>query len=204
MNNKTKINKMKLKTLLKKFPILVVIQHNNLTVKDWFELKQQINQLSSQLSSKFLLNERLEDSQPDLKILSIKNSLLKHVLLETLSTRGNSFDDNLVKTLCQGPNLLIGCQSVEQLKSLFNLISTSTKYLFISCFYNNQLLTHLDLKVLLKTNLSIYQCFISCLDKKTELYNTLQTYLEFQPLQNVQTNLLAIFSTLKNFKRIEN
>lgn len=204
MNNKTKINKIKLKTLLKKCPILVVIQHNNLTVKDWFELKQQINQLSPQLSSKFLLNERLEDYQPDLKILSIKNSLLKNVLLEKLSTQGNSFDDNLVKTLYQGPNLLIGCQSVEQLKSLFKLLSTSTKYLFISCFYNNQLLTHLDLKVLLKTNLSIYQSFISCLDKKTELYNTLQTYLEFQPLQNVQTNLLAIFSTLKNFKRIEN
>jgi hypothetical protein len=204
MNNKTKINKIKLKTLLKKFPILVVIQHNNFTVKDWFELKQQINQLSPQLSSNFLLNQRLEDSQPHLKILSIKNSLLKYVLLETLSTQGNSFDDNLVKTLCQGPNLLIGCQSVEQLKSLFKLVSTSTKYLFISCFYNNQLLTHLDLKVLLKTNSSIYQCFISCLDKKTELYNTLQTHLEFQPLQNVQTNLLAIFSTLKNFKRIEN
>lgn len=204
MNNKTKINKIKLKTLLKKFPILVVIQHNNLSVKDWFELKQQINQLSPQLSSNFSLNERLEDSQPHLKILSIKNSLLKYGLLETLSTQGNSFDDKLVKTLCQGPNLLIGCQSVEQLKSLFKLVSTSTKYLFISCFYNNQLLTHLDLKVLLNTNSSIYQCFISCLDKKTELYNTLQTHLEFQPLKNIQTNLIAIFSVLKNFKRIEN
>ena len=204
MNNKTKINKIKLKTLLKKFPILVVIQHNNLTVKDWFELKQQINSLSPQLASDFMLNERLEYSQPNLKILSIKNSLLKYVLLETHSTQGNSFNDTLVKTLCQGPNLLIGCQSVEQLQSLFKLVNTSTKYLFISCFYNNQLLTHLDLKALLKTNSSIYQRFISCLDKKTELYNTLQTYLEFQPLQNVQTNLLAIFSALKNFKRIEN
>lgn len=204
MNNKTKINKIKLKTFLNQFPILLLIQHNNLTVKDWFELKQQINELSAELSSDFLLNQRRVTSQPSLKILSIKNSLLKYVLLEKQSAQGDFFDDNSVKTLCQGPNLLIGCQNVEQLQSLFKLVNTSTKYLFISCFYNNQLLTHLDLEVLLKTKSSIYQCFISCLDKKTELYNTLHTYLEFQPLQNIQTNLLAIFSALKNRKTTRN
>ena len=201
-----------METFVNQFPIVVLVQHNNLTVKEWFHFKEQILKKTNHSTFQFL---------------NTKNSLLTQVLVENYlrsslnfkkdekqacfasfseSNRVSSscFENSSLKKMCQGPNFLIGCHDSDQLQSLWNLVSSTNKCLFISCFYKKKLLNHLDLEILFKTNSSIYQTFLSNLDKKTQLHDTLQIPLQLHPLITLQTNLLLVFSALKQWKIQEN
>ena len=188
INFKKKNKKLKTETFVNQFPILVLLQHNNLTINEWFDFKSQIQ-------------------QKKIQFLTIKNSLLKQVLLKNspvlfdLKKKQLSSDNKeFVETLCQGPNVLVGCQDLNQLESLWHYLSGDTKCIFMSCFYKGKILNHLDVEILLKTNSSIYYTLFSHLDKKTELYSVLQNKLELHPLLNLQTSLLAVISLLKHSK----
>ena len=199
INFKKKNKKLKTETFVNQFPILVLLQHNNLTVNEWFDFKSQIQQKKT-LSSSFC-------SQKEIQFLTIKNSLLKQVLVNHSSVlfdlkkkQLSSDNKEFVETLCQGPNVLVGCQDLNQLESLWHYLSGDTKCIFMSCFYKGKILNHLDVEILLKTNSSIYYTLFSHLDKKTELYSVLQNKLELHPLLNLQTSLLAVISLLKHSK----
>ena len=144
INFKKKNKKLKTETFVNQFPILVLLQHNNLTINEWFDFKSQIQ-------------------QKKIQFLTIKNSLLKQVLLKNspvlfdLKKKQLSSDNKeFVETLCQGPNVLVGCQDLNQLESLWHYLSGDTKCIFMSCFYKGKILNHLDVEILLKTNSSIY------------------------------------------------
>lgn len=202
INFKKKNKKLKTETFVNQFPILVLLQHNNLTVNEWFNFKTQIQQKKT-LSSSFR-------EQKEIQFLTIKNSLLKQVLVNHSSIlfdlkkkQLSSDNKEFVETLCQGPNVLVGCQDFNQLKSLWHYLSGNTKCIFMSCFHEGKILNHLDVEILLKTNSSIYHTLFSHLDKKTELYFALQNKLELHPLLNLQTNLLTVISLLKQSKTQE-
>ena len=177
-NYKKKINKIKTQDFLDEFSIKILLQHNNFTVKDWFNFRKKIQEIS---------NDSVE-------IFNVKNSLLKKSLLTFTDEKNSQF-------VCQGPNFIIGCNNDKHLKSIWKEIQSHSKLLFISCFYNKKLLNHLDLKLLLNTDSSIYLQFLHTLDKKTEFFNTLQHHLNIEPLFVVQSQYLTVLDSLKNLKK---
>lgn len=178
INNKKKINKIKTQKFLNEFSIKFLLQHNNFTVKDWFDLKKKIQEIG-------------EDS---VEIFTIKNSLLK----KSLFTLNNQEE---FQFLCQGPNFFIGCKNKNHFKPLWSFINSNPKLNFISCFYENQLVNHLDLEVLLKTDFSIYSNLVDILNKKTELYNLLQHELTLYPLMALQSHSITVLEHLKQSKK---
>lgn len=189
INTKKKINKIKIKTFLKEFPIIFLLQHNNFTVNDWFDFRQKIQEIN--------------DKPLNIEILNIKNSLFKKILESSyekstdFSVSVNNMDLNNLKFIFQGPNFIVGCKNENHLKLISNCIKSSPKLVFISCLYKNQLLNHLDFEILLKTNSSVYNNLFFNLDKKTELYSTLYNPLNLYPLFHVQSNLINILSLIK-------
>lgn len=195
INNKKKIYQIKTKNFLKKFPIIFLLQHNNFTVNDWFHFKQKINEIS--VNNKLKNNSTNSANCGDFEILNIKNSLLKNILKS--NANGEQVTRPNLEFLCQGPNFIIGCKTDKHLNALWDCINSNSKLVFISCLYQNQLLNHLDVELLLKTNLSIYQALLQSLDQKTQIYRLLQSQLQIQPLNLIQYNFLTQLSST-NFK----
>lgn len=177
INYKKKINKIKTQNFLDEFSIKFLLQHNNFTVKDWVDFRQKIQEVS----------------ENSVEILNVKNSLLKKSLL-------TFYDKELSKNLCQGPNFLIGCKNHNKLIPIWNFLNSNYKLIFISCFYKDQLLTHLDLEILLKTDLSIYSNFTKVLEKHIDLFNTLNYHLNMHPLFMVQSHSITVLELLKESK----
>jgi len=178
INKKKKINKIKTQKFLDDFSIKLLLQHNNFTVKDWFDFRQKIQEISDN----------------SVEILNVKNSLLKN----NLPTFKNK---ELFTSLCQGPNFMIGCKNDNHLKSIWNYLNSNSKLLFISCFYKNQLLNHLDLEVFFQTDFSVYSKLFQILDKKTELSHTLQHHLKIGPFFLIQSESIQVLEFLKESKK---
>lgn len=206
INNKKKITKIKMENFLNEFPILILLQHNNFTVNDWLTFRKKIQEITTNKNSDSLPNFRKNGKEsntkksqtvPQLEILNVKNSLLKKILLNPDFFKISNSSPNTLNFICQGPNFLIGCKDDSHLNFIWNSINSNSKLIFITCIYRNQLLNHLDLQTLLKTNSSIYSDFIHNLDKKTNLYNTLQQSFKLSPLFLVQYNFLNTLSLVK-------
>lgn len=187
INNKKKIYQIKTKNFLEKFPIIFLLQHNNFTVNDWFVFKQKINEIN--VNNKLKNESRNLVNCGDFEILNIKNSLLKNILKSNVNTEQTTRQN--LESLCQGPNFIIGCKTDKHLNVLWDCINSNSKLVFISCLYQNQLLNHLDVELLLKTNLSVYKTLLQSLDQKTQIYHLLQSRLNIQPLDLIQHNFLT-------------
>ena len=173
INHKKKINKIKTESFLTDFPIIFLLQHHNFTIKDWFDLRLKLKEIKN------------------VEILNVKNSLLKKNLL--------TFDNHKnLEFLCQGPNLIIGCKDENDFKFIWNFLNSQSKLQFISCFYKKKLWNHLDIEIYLKTTFYIYSEFLQILDKKTNLYHTLQYKLNINPLFLIKSNQIQILEHLKH------
>jgi len=197
IKNKKKINKIKTETFLEKFPILFLLQQNNFTVSDWFDFKQKIQEIENQSDSKF---NNLENGKK-IGILNIKNSVFKKILQASTNaeiSKSNSLSS--ISSILQGPNFIIGCENDAQLDFIWKCVRSNKKLVFISCLYQSQLINHLDLEILLKTNSSVYQTLIHQFDKKTELYSVLNQTLTIQPLISVQLDFLNVLNYMQKEK----
>lgn len=194
INNKKKINKIKTEIFLKKFPLLFLLQHNNLTVNDWFDLRQKLKEISEKSST---TNELSLEKSSCIEILNIKNSVFKKSVPTRLLERDFKEESNSLNFILQGPNFLVGCQNPDHLKMIWHCIQSHPKLVFISCLYNNQLVNHLDFEILLKTNSSIYQNLFFQLEKKTELLHTLRPDSILHPGIAIQQNFLMALSFIK-------
>lgn len=174
IHHKKKRNKLKTENFLNEFPIIIVLQHNNFTIKDWFDFRQKLQEISGDC----------------IEILNVKNSLLKKSLVAINSEKNLLF-------LCQGPNLILGCKDETQLKSIWSFLNSYSKLIFISCFYKKQILNNLDLEIYFKTTNSIYSEFLGVLDRKTQLSFLLKQSVQLQPLFNIQQNSIGVLECLK-------
>lgn len=185
MINRKIRNKKKTENFIKQYPIIFLIQHHNFSVIDWFNFKQNLQEILSNSSN------NLSTSQ--IEILNRKNSLLKKVLNQSFKGKNLKSLDSLF----QGPNFLLGCENDDHLKIIWNSINSNSKLLFISCFYRNTLLNHLDLSILLETNSSIYSNLLYNLNKTNEFFDTLQNVKEISPLYFIQSNLINVLSSIR-------
>lgn len=178
ITTKKKINKIKTQNFLEKFSINLLLQHNNFSVKEWFDFKQKIQEISGNT----------------VEIFHVKNNLLKKSLHDL-------YNDENLEFLCQGPNFILGCKDETHLKLIWKEIQSNSKLLFISCFYHKKLWNHLDLELFLKTDSSIYLQFLHTLDKKTLLSSTLQYPLQLYPLFLLQSQCITVLESLKESKK---
>jgi hypothetical protein len=284
MTHPKKINdKIKTQKFLNNFPFIFLVQHQNLTVKEWLELKNTIYQhvfyknpeCSCSFSTKNCTSEpqlvlrkpqlslkeasslsqnpkkwRTELSNSffeKLEILNVKNSVLLKIFqnpqlelrkpqltlrepqlglrvsshltksqfklgsrissnLETQwgthSTFGNQHSTEVkvhgFESLCQGPNFLLGCRDEIHLPLLWTIIQSHSKLVFISCIYKNQLLNHLDVEALLKTQNSVYFDLLNQLNNSKKLINILKQGCIPSPLLRMQSDLYRTLVFLKN------
>ena len=107
---------------------------------------------------------------------------------------------NLIYSFTSIGNLSNSLIPESELFQPFNVTYSNSKLVFISCFYKDQLLTHLDLEILLKTDFSIYSNFTQIIEKQTDLFNTLDYHLKMHPLFMIQSNSIRILEFLKQSK----
>jgi hypothetical protein len=212
INPKKKISKIKTQQFLKDYPYLFLLQQKNLTVKDWLQFKNTLEEESLKLISR----DPKEDPERNQKfnhwgVLNLKNSLLKKILTtphssveldlhletsESLDFLADS-DRNTLQFLCQGPNLLLGFHNEQFLRLLWKLIQSNSKFLFISCLYKRKLLNHLDIEALLNVKISVHSDFFLALDKQTEFLTLLDQSLLISPLITIPQDLIQTLSQLK-------
>ena len=104
------------KNFFKEYPIILIYQHNNLTVKQRIDLKVQLQTFNN------------------IKTLTVKNSIVDRLCFSSL------------QNLLQGPIILVGCHNLEELKYIWGILKTSPSFLFVGSEFNNKIYTHLDLK----------------------------------------------------------
>lgn len=172
INKKNIYSIVKTKKFFEEYPLILLYQHNNLTVKQHIDLKIQIQSLLS----------KSQENLETIKILTVKNSIIEKVF--TLSkdkvpallkkdriqknTENNQFTDSkntlAFSSVLQGPLFLLGCQNREQVQSIWNVLKSRPSFLFLGCKSNNQIYTHLDMEKSLQLNNTIYYDFLFVLD----------------------------------------
>jgi hypothetical protein len=182
---KKKIDYSKTRDILKKYPIILLFQHNNCTVTDWYKLKTNIAQYSPQQQS---------------KILCIQNSVANKIF-----STDSRFSSTCPKAqnLFQGPNLLVGCTTLDQLDNIWNCISYNSQIIFVGGFYQNIHLTHLDLKVLQQlkkqgvySQALLQQLFYKNLHINSTLLPVLYTTIEYNFIMNLRLQLYSCIARI--------
>jgi hypothetical protein len=198
----------------KKYPVILMYQHNNLTVKQIINLKVELQIFDN------------------IKILIAKNSIVDRFFLENVfylflqsvffygvkkDKRHNVKKDknqigcllknkqniqkekiigNGIQNLIQGPLLLIGCNSMEEVQKISMILKASPSFLFLGSLYNNQIYTHLDFQKSLELNNNVYYEFLSVYDQLLNFYNIIN-YQNMLQNSVVFHNLFSICNLLK-------
>ena len=196
-HHKKKLTQFKTKQFLNKFPIILIFQQTDFTVTDWLHFRKTLHQ---QITSQF------HSQVVDCEILKVKNCVLKKIFSTSpdLSLLSASYkQEHSVPLVFQGPNCLIGCQNLEQLKIVWNFLNSPSKLdqfgnkkIFISCLFYNKLWNHLDIQALLKIDKSIYLDFMATLNRQTLFYSTLRDHLNLYPLFTIQNSLIQVIDSM--------
>jgi ribosomal protein L10 len=168
----------KTKNFFNTYPLMLFVQHNNLSVKEWSGLRMEIKQLDS------------------VNMLILKNSIV-----ENITFNPNMIDKNIIESLFQGPCLAIGCLELSQFRKITKIFQVTPKVLIIAAVLNKQLLTHLDLDKLLTLNTNIYNSLINEMSQSMNLCNIIQSPLNFQILDQIPKNLINCLYYIKNTKQ---
>jgi hypothetical protein len=133
----------KTKKFFKEHPLVMIYQHNNLSVKQRIDLKIQLQSLNN------------------VKTLTAKNSIVERIYQHKQHKQHkDKINGNPLENLLQGPLFLLGCNNIEQVKDIWGVLKTSPSFLFLGSQYDNQIYTHLDIQKSLDINSTIYSSFL--------------------------------------------
>lgn len=178
ISQKNIYNLEKTKIFFKEYPFIMIYQHNNLTVKHCIDLKVRLESLNN------------------VKIFTVKNSIVDKVCCSFLQ---NKQVTNEIQNLLQGPLFLLGCHNLEEVKTVWNVLKTSSSFLFLGGQFDNQLYTHLDLQKSLEINNTIYYDFLNILDQQLNFPNsgffclTENHYNLLLDKNTISSNLFSLF-----------
>lgn len=201
-SKKKKISVLKTKNFFEKYPILLFLQHNNCTTKDWSDFKKKNVEFLVLKNSIPKIVRCLENDQAE----SIKSSPNQRFGANWNNTSGNdkvlgnsnfsalSYDK--VNALFQGPSIALGCRDIEQLDKVWTFLKSQSNLVFVGGFLQNQVLNHLDIEKLLKINHSIYNVLLSQLNVQNELYGTLKKSLNLNYLNQISQSFLNTLSVI--------
>jgi len=173
---KKQINLKKTINFFSEYKIILSFQYNNLTVKEWCDFKLKLQKLKK-IGILFTKNTLMKKVQESTKLTNtIKynnklNSTLKHDIIVENNIKKNFF--------FQGPSVIVGCETIEELEYIFNLIKSSPNIILLGGWLETQPLTHLDLTKLLQVNTSSYNRLISLFANTTTFHDILNQHLKF-------------------------
>lgn len=160
------------------YPIVLFLQHNNLSVKEWSTLRIHL--------------KHLENAE----MLILKNSVIENIIATE-----NYHNKEILQSMFQGPCLAIGCFELSQLIKIMEIIKKTSKILTVGAIIEKKILTHLDLNKLITLNTSVYNSLLNNFSYSSIFYNTLQNSLNFEILQQTQRNLMYCLSILQTTKK---
>ena len=164
-------------SFFQEYPIILIYQHNNLTVKQHIDLKIKLQQ------------------QDNVKTLIVKNSILEKVCSSLgqdikNSTYQDSRDkvkidnnENKLQNLLQGPVFLLGFHQLEELKTIWDILKMTPNFVLLGGQVYNQLYTHLDIKSSLELNNTIYHDLLYVINQQINNQNNILYY-----------NILSVFN----------
>ena len=150
--------------------LVFFFNYNHVSIEEWRVLKNQfskINQVRT-LVVKNKIGNRIvrQNTEENIQHRTIENSLSNYLLNKKTE---QSFEK--IYTLFQGPTFLIGINSPEQSKQIFNIVKKEKKLVFVGGLYQEKQINHLDLDRLLIVEKTAYTSLIHIL--QSSLYITL-------------------------------
>ena len=168
------ITLLKIEKFVHTYPNIIFFQHNNLSVKQWSQLRIQLKQIKKS------------------NLLVLKNSIIETVILEQNSSRKSQLDN-----IFQGPCFAIGFLQETQLSEIIRLTQSISNIYLLGGKFNEKLLTHLDILKFLQLDKTVYYNFIDNLNQPQLFSNTLQNSIELSVLKQVPLNFLHCLEVLK-------
>lgn len=193
MTTKKKIDLLKTYSFFDKYPIMMFFQHNNLSVTDWSNLRTNISKIT------------------ETKILITKNTIVEKVLLDNNKNKNFSttLTDPKIKTLFQGPNFILGCQNLEQLELIWNDLKKNSNVIFVGGLFENQIITHLDLKKLLELknygnnkNMLLTDLFYNTLNINSSFVKLIKNDMNINPISMIPLTLVNSLNQIQNQQNV--
>jgi ribosomal protein L10 len=171
-----KITILNTKNFFQKYPIVLVIQHNNLSVKEWNHLRVGLKKTEK------------------IGIYSLKNSIAANFI----DFQNYNYNGQLI---FQGPCAVIGCLHVSALRSILDQLKLTPKIILIGAVYNKHILTHLDINKMYHLDYSVYISVLQILKNSTNLSITFNNFLNFEILQYTTQRFLNLINLMQFIKK---
>ena len=161
------------------YPIMLFLQHNNLSVKEWSSLRIHLKQFDN------------------VSMLLLKNSVIENIIVTE-----NSQNKKILQSMFQGPCFAIGCFEFSQLIKVMELVKKNPKILTVGALLEKKILTHLDLNKIITLDNTVYKSLFNNFSQSSLFLNTLENSLNFQILQHKQRDLISCLSFLQTQKTV--
>jgi ribosomal protein L10 len=175
---------LKTEKFITKYPIILFFQHNNLSVKQWLVLRNQLKNIESG------------------ELLLFKNTLIKNVLIKK-----NLIDS---QSIFQGPCFALGFSDFSQFHDLLKRVNSSSLKILLKTnqistifliggLLDNKIISHLDISKITKLDSNIYDNFVFNLKKSNQICHVLQTSLLYpsHQMNQICSNFIECLEILK-------
>ena len=184
---KNKIISHNISTFLEVHLLLFFFNYNHMSIEEWRIIKSELGQIEkykykffkNQISNNFI--KKSKQTFTSFSIDKKQNNDKKKPEFEKLST------------LFQTPTFLMGINSLEKCKQVFDLTKKHKKLIFVGGIYQNQIINHLDLDYLLKVQEFAYPTLLS----------NLQYNLELSPVTNTLIRLCHLLEFYQEKKMVQ-
>lgn len=171
---KRNINVLKLQNFIQKYPYILFFQHNNLSVKQWDQLRQELKNLKT----------------TDL-------ILIKNTYIQTLFCENAFFDTKKLAKIFQGPCFAVGFSQQTQFKEINQKIHKFSSILLLAALFDKKLLTHLEVSKFITLDERIYSSLLGKLNQSNAFVNILENSLDFNILHSTVLRLLYFLEIIK-------
>jgi ribosomal protein L10 len=150
MNEKKRLDLLKIERFLATYPCVLYFQYQSMSLAQWNILKKRVQESG------------------DVRVLLVKNTLVEHhVQIQGIQSRTLPF--------FAGPSFFVGCVEPSQIQLVVDAFRGYKNILCIGGFYNNSILTHLDVAALMSLDTSVYPGLITSFGAADRLYTTLHS-----------------------------
>lgn len=152
--------------------LVFFFNYNHMSIEEWRVLKNQfskINQVRTLVVKNKIGNRIVRQNIEE----NIDHKIIENSLPDYSSNKKREQSFEKINTLFQGPTFLIGINSPEQSKQIFNIVKKEKKLIFVGGLYQKKQINHLDVDRLLMVEKTAYTSLINIL--QSSLYTTLLT-----------------------------
>ena len=175
MNEKKRLDLLKLEKFLARYPCVLYFQYQSMSLAQWDGLKKRIHDIGG------------------IHLLVVKNTLVEH------HVQGRQMHSHDLPSFA-GPSFFVGCAEVSKIKLVLDAFRGYHSIVCVGGFYNHSALTHLDVAALTALDASVYPSFIASFGVADHLCATLQSGHHMHVLRTPSALLLQCLQALAHHK----